>query len=197
MIVESSGHSHLVGLRFTALGAWRFFHVPMEELRDRVIEADLVLGRQMLGLRAELLGLERSDARLRRLAEFVLRRIDDGPRIHSGLASAIGLTVARRGDVSISELVALASCSHRHLVQKFREQVGVGPKRFGELLRLQRAAETLKRAPTSNLADLALSCGYYDQSHFNRSFRQFAGVSPGKFIDNILPDEVTESMIVE
>lgn len=197
IVVESAGYSHLIGIRFTPLGAWRFFGVPMEELRDRVIDADQVFGREMLRLRSRLLSLRRPIDRLNRLAEFVLGRIDDGPELYSGVVSAMDRIVAKRGGEPISKLVDLAGCSHRHLIRKFREQVGVGPKRFGEILRLQGAAEKLKRAPASNLADLALSSGYYDQAHFNRAFRKFAGASPRQFVASILPDEVTEAMIVD
>ena len=82
------------------------------------------------------------------------------------------------GVVSIGALVNETGWSQRHLISQFREHIGLAPKAFARVMRFGRAVEHLRRGKHATLTDLALDCGYYDQSHFDRDFRVFSGVTP-------------------
>jgi AraC-like DNA-binding protein len=87
----------------------------------------------------------------------------------------------RRSQVHTQELAQLAHLSRRQLERRFREAVGVSPKRFAEISRFARVFQHLKEQPNANWHDLAQSCGYFDQAHFIREFRRFAGETPAAF----------------
>ena len=55
------------------------------------------------------------------------------------------------------------------------------------MLRFQRAAGLITGGARS-WADVALTCGYYDQAHLNRDFRALAGCTPGAYLAAMLPD---------
>ena len=74
--------------------------------------------------------------------------------------------------------------SRRHLAAQFREQIGLPPKTVARIMRFDRAVALLSR-PGAQLADVAFECGYYDQAHLNRDFREFAGTSPAAFARQI------------
>lgn len=69
--------------------------------------------------------------------------------------------------------------SERQYRRRFRERVGVGPKL---LARIQRFQQALRRVGTMPLAAVAAECGYADQSHLVRDFRQFAGLPPSQWL---------------
>ena len=50
------------------------------------------------------------------------------------------------------------------------------------MLRFHRATELLVRPGARSLASIALGCGYYDQAHLNREFRQMAGCTPSQYL---------------
>jgi AraC-like DNA-binding protein len=77
--------------------------------------------------------------------------------------------------------------SERHFAVQFREQVGVAPKAFARILRFARAVRLLTSDRAPDLADLALACGYYDQAHFARDFRAFAGTTPTALLESRFP----------
>jgi AraC-like DNA-binding protein len=81
-------------------------------------------------------------------------------------------------------------CSKRgkHLVERFREQVGQPPKTMGRIIRFNRAPKLLQSPRSPTLADVVFEAGYYDQSHMNRDFRRFTGISPSAFLKLQLPD---------
>jgi AraC-like DNA-binding protein len=57
----------------------------------------------------------------------------------------------------------------------------MSPKRYSRVLRFGVALRELQRGVSPNLAQLALDCGYCDQSHLNREFQAFAGITPGEY----------------
>ena len=78
-------------------------------------------------------------------------------------------------------------CSRKHLAAQFHEQIGVPPKTAARILRFDRAVGLLQQTDASG-AEVALASGYFDQPHFIREFRQFAGVTPVDFLRHRIPD---------
>ena len=61
------------------------------------------------------------------------------------------------------------------------------PKTIGRVLRFENVSRTLMATPEPRLAEVAFDCGYYDQAHLNRDFRDFAGMTPSAFLAARLP----------
>jgi transcriptional regulator GlxA family with amidase domain len=71
--------------------------------------------------------------------------------------------------------------STRRLRELFVREVGVSPKRLARILRFRAALERLAAAPAVDLTQLALECGYYDQAHLDRDFRELASMTPSEY----------------
>jgi len=80
---------------------------------------------------------------------------------------------------SIAELESLSGLTRWQLARQFRGTYGVSLYRFQLLRRLDRARELLK--VERSLADIALACGFADQAHLTRKFRDAYGLSPGRW----------------
>jgi AraC-like DNA-binding protein len=86
-----------------------------------------------------------------------------------------------RGDVSLPLLQRDLGISERTLERRFREHIGISPKLFARIGRFQAALDRLRGGQYDKLSDIAFEHGYSDQSHFIRTFREFAGCSPVQF----------------
>ena len=87
------------------------------------------------------------------------------------------------GRASIGELAAELGWSHRRLIARFREHIGLAPKAAARVLRFDRAVARARVAGGSAGRPRSPSdCGYYDQAHLNRDFRELAGTTPGAFL---------------
>jgi AraC-like DNA-binding protein len=78
----------------------------------------------------------------------------------------------------LSRLAEECGLSVRHFARAFRHSTGVPPHRWLMTHRLNRAKEQL-RDPALSLTEIALACGFADQSHFTRMFTTRLGMSPG------------------
>jgi AraC family transcriptional regulator len=79
---------------------------------------------------------------------------------------------------ALAELAVAAGVHPAHLTRSFRRHYLRSIGAFTRELRVQRAKELLPKTP---LADVALACGFADQSHFTRTFRKLEGVTPAEF----------------
>jgi AraC-like DNA-binding protein len=207
---EAVGEREFMAVRLTLIGAHRILRLRMDLIADRVVELeeiDLRFARALVGrVRRARDWAGRFDA----LEAVLTERLAD--REPSALpARALGRLLGAGGDLSLASLAAELGCSHRHLIAKFHEQVGLPPKRIARLIRMNRALAAinqdlgagysvgkpyLEREPDPGAArdsridwaDLAASVGYYDQPHFIREFQAFTGWSPTRFRAAFHPD---------
>jgi AraC family transcriptional regulator len=78
----------------------------------------------------------------------------------------------------IHELAGLVAFSKSHFSRAFKRSLGLSPMEYVVTRRVERAKVLMASTP-ERLTEIALACGFADQSHLNRSFRRIVGVSPG------------------
>ncbi|MFJ9584177.1 helix-turn-helix domain-containing protein [Streptomyces acidicola] len=86
---------------------------------------------------------------------------------------------------SVGELAHGLGVSERQLRNLFAEGVGVSPKHYARIARVRHILT--RRSPAMSWAELAVSTGYYDQSHMTADFRALMGVPPASFFTGRLP----------
>jgi AraC-like DNA-binding protein len=177
-ITEHAGVSHGVQAYLTPLGAERLFRMPMGELANRGADlADLLDDADELAER--LYEAPSWPARLALLETYIDRRVAEAPPAPREIEWSWQRLLGTDGAVPVAELAQEVGWSRRHLAARFREHVGLPPKALARILRFERAAERLRGG--ADLSDAALDSGYYDQAHFNRDFKAFAGVTPTQY----------------
>ncbi len=98
-------------------------------------------------------------------------------RSHESLAKTI-LLDNLDGNVSISEVAGACRLSRGYFIKAFRETTGQTPYQWLLNERIRRACEMLQQ-PQMPLAEVAIACGFADQSHFTRVFANIVGATPG------------------
>jgi AraC-like DNA-binding protein len=93
---------------------------------------------------------------------------------------AVGFAIQRfrhlPSAISVAEVARSTGLSQRRFSQLFRERVGLPPKVWCRVQRFQHAVRQLYAGADLRWSDLALDCGFYDQSHFANEFRAFSGI---------------------
>jgi AraC-like DNA-binding protein len=114
--------------------------------------------------------------RARTLDGFLLDRRARGPQPSSEVSAAWDLLVRSGGTSPIGDIAREVGWSHKHLITRFKQQIGVAPRLAARLLRLSRVWWLIESG--RSWARIAAESGYADQSHLVREFRQFTGTTP-------------------
>ncbi|MBZ9760192.1 helix-turn-helix transcriptional regulator [Mesorhizobium sp. CA8] len=177
VMIESFGGACCVQVNFTPLGARQFFGLPMSELRDRMVGLDDALGFDGIALREQLGEAADWNARFDIAEGFIARRLAEANALSPEIAWAYRTVVMSGGRIRISALAGEIGWSRKHLAAKFTDAIGIGPKTLSRIVRFNRALSLSKRQD-NDWAGIAADCGYADQAHLVREFRQLAGETP-------------------
>jgi AraC-like DNA-binding protein len=183
VVINSTGGAQCVQIDFTPLGAYRFFRLPMSEIASRMVTLEELDDTGVLELRDRLAELNDWENRLDLVEDFVRRRLRDFDRDLSAVTWAYHAIIARGGNARIGDLASTLDWSRKHLNDRFRELVGVGPKTVARMARFNRAIEIANDGTAEGWADVAFAAGYADQAHLTREFREFAGKPPSQFAE--------------
>lgn len=85
---------------------------------------------------------------------------------------------------SLRQIQKDLNLSERSLERLFQKYIGVSPKLYSRICRFQAALEILRKADFISLTEIAHLKSYFDQSHFIRDFKYFAGTTPNNFMLN-------------
>ncbi len=180
-IVDTSDMADLVGIVFEPGGFGLFAGDAVDLFSNCTVDLEAVWGRPACGLRDRLRELPTPGARLRCLERFLAGHIAPrltrhGPWRSTEVAFALRAFEPDPGTSTVREVARQIGWSERRFSQVFREEVGLAPKAWCRVQRFQRAVRQLHAGCDVRWAELALDCGYYDQSHFANEFRAFSGI---------------------
>ncbi|MEU1587001.1 helix-turn-helix domain-containing protein [Micromonospora sp. NPDC005710] len=172
-----------VGVHLKPWGLAPFLPMPAAELCDRPVTVEQVWGRRAVAeLRDRLTSAEGPHEMLTLLEEELMRRLGDATGL--GLVRHTSRVIAAtRGAVAIDELRASAGVSSTHLARRFKDLVGVTPKRLARTYRFTATVLAIDPAEPIDWADLASGAGYFDQAHFGHEFRAFTGLTPTRYVE--------------
>ncbi|MFS2136898.1 DUF6597 domain-containing transcriptional factor [Duganella sp. Dugasp56] len=184
--VASVAPLRTVAVRFKPGMAAAFLDTPLHALTDQRADIDLLWGRGDADRLADALwSVELPErARLALIEAQLLQRLRaaGSSRSDALVSRALAALDASNGGLRIGELAAGLGVSRQHVAAQFRERVGLSPKLYARIRRFRRATAALKTGPAPDWAQLALECGYFDQSHLIHEFQEFSGSAPEGFL---------------
>jgi AraC-like DNA-binding protein len=180
----------------TPFGARALFGLPAGELGSTIVALDELLGRRADEWLDRIRRAPTWVARFAVLDDVLLRALLDGPEPPPEVVRAWEQLVDTNGGIEVAALAREVGWSRRHLAQRFQEELGLSPKVTARVLRFDRARRLLGRPLRPALADVAARCGYYDQAHLNREFRELSGLSPTAWLAEQLPSVQDSSALL-
>ncbi len=178
----SSANNGMLVVQFHPSGAFPILHLPINELQNQVVDADIVLGNSIYELREQLMEEHHIDKKIQLVENWLLQRLKDQSTPESVIQYAVALTIQYPSELSISEIKNKIGYSHRHFIQLFKKHVGLSPKQYQRIVRFNKVLESINNGENISWPQLSLSCGYYDQAHFIKEFKEFSGLNPKEYL---------------
>jgi AraC-like DNA-binding protein len=177
--IGPSGKTGMIAARFYPGAAAAFLAQPISGLTNRYESLRQLFGQAGGALETEICKAATFNERKKVLERFLLGLL---PAHHDAVAAlshkVLELISNREVPVKISQLSKSLHIGTRHLERKFTSSVGMSPKMLLRIIRFQNIFKIIRQKKIKNLTELTYEAGYYDQSHFNRDFKQFAGQRP-------------------
>ncbi|HEX7878370.1 MAG TPA: helix-turn-helix domain-containing protein, partial [Candidatus Eisenbacteria bacterium] len=165
-----------VGVRFKPGMITAMFPVVMSEMADRETELEsFVPAVDVATLLAQLRNATPA-RRVHLVDDWLLPRLEHrAPGGHSVTRTAVALLLQSRGRRRVDDVASRLAVPRRRLERLFARDLGIRPKLFARIARLNHALARLEREERDGAVDAALAAGYFDQSHMSREFRNVAG----------------------
>jgi AraC-like DNA-binding protein len=183
--IDPGAQRRIVGVAFRPGGTWPLLRSPVDAFAGAPAELGDVWGRAGEVVRERLLAAAEPDRRagtdvdvdaaLTELGRVLLEQV--ARPLAADRAVGLALRAFEHG-ASVAAVVEATGLAERTLLRRFRDRVGLSPKRYARVRRFQRALAVAGAAAEVDWARVALDLGFADQAHLIHEFRAFAGMSP-------------------
>lgn len=176
VIIDTREQCWLAAVEFHCGGAQHFFSIPISGVCDEVVPLEDLWG-DGRSLRERLLDASTPQSKFRVLEEVLSEHL--APRIDTAIQYAIA---ALRAGMPVSQLASRLGLLPRTFTRRFSAVVGINPKRFARVQRLQRVLRAVRLSRHVDWCDLAAQHGYADQAHLIHDFRNLADITPSGYV---------------
>lgn len=172
------------GIRFKPESIFNLFGIPASVFSENYEDMELVLGNRFGDFCSRLREAESVDQMLRISKKYLMTQLEKHyPELNYVNRAA---EIIRRPDnfERIDELPEKVFISLRQLEREFKQKIGVTPKRYMRIARLNEVHRKLENEQEVEFTKVALDCGYSDQAHFIRDFKSIMGIKPTLYFKN-------------
>ncbi|MGZ8536882.1 MAG: helix-turn-helix domain-containing protein [Flavisolibacter sp.] len=178
VILDVNKNHKAVRVGFHPGGMYRLLGFSMSEMIDGSYDASDIFGNEMCDLNNKLQDAESFFEIKQLIEQFLLGKVKLLKR-SLPFDSAMMELLRFNGNVPIEHIASLSCLSLRQFERVSKERIGISPKLFARLVRFSKAYRLRENSPDISWTSIAFECGYFDQMHFIRDFKEFAGVTPG------------------
>ena len=180
--VAATGATGIVVVNFFPWGAAPFIDTDLDEFKNASINLAEFYDEPFVN---EVLEKVHSASSVRErvelVEEFLLANLNRS-RFDSLIVEGVKTLGAETGVTSISSLASDLEISRRHLIRRFKSNIGLSPKEFANIVRFQSALNRLISEGDTHTT--IAECGYYDQPHFIKDIKRYTGHTPSQLLGN-------------
>ena len=157
----------------------RLFNIPADELKDKILPLTDISN----DLCKSVFSTPTINKKIA-LAEAFFNTL--APTANPLITASLDYIIKQQGQVTINQLASFTGLHPRQLERKFTTIIGLSPKKFTGITRMNLFLKQLRPQKLS-LTQCAYESGYYDQAHLIREFKSFTGLTPSQYLKKTAP----------
>lgn len=171
---------------FHPQGLMTFFNLPLNEIYNQSVPLKYLNRKLAQEILPQLTNEQSFEKKVKIIERFFCLVLDEElNRFNfSRINHAISIISQTRGKITVENLASATCLSRKQFERKFSELIGITPKQYLKIIRLQYSLFLKSRNEKLNITDLAYEVGYYDQAHFINEFKLQTGFTPKQYFDN-------------
>jgi AraC-like DNA-binding protein len=177
------GSLTLFHIRFKANGVYPLSSLALRKVVNGCVPLADFMGEMKQYHLYERLALAATMKEKVQVMENFLTPYYQGEQLHHRLDYGLRLIEQSKGLIAVKQLAEGLNTNYKSLDRWFNKKVGLNPKRFLQITRFKHILLELEKHNQPDWIQLVVDFGFYDQAHFIKEFKQFAGAVPTLFID--------------
>lgn len=172
----------IVSVRFQPFGLAAFTQLPPDEFTNTEVTLEHLWGKKALELEEKVNTLS-TDKAIAVLQHFFFELLCQNklPHTFEAISAISGIMKKNGGENTINYWAEQANLSERQFNRNFKTLIGISPKDYLKIVRFNKVLEIFNNSDPYTFGALAQQCGYYDQAHFIKDFKEYTGTTPKGF----------------
>lgn len=169
----------------------RLTRLPLHEILNQPLDGINGFGNEMRRVNEQLGEMKMPEQMIKIVETFLLKKVQN-VKEPLPIDHTFNLLIASPNQYNIAQLANLACVSLRQFERQFLEHIGTNPTTFIRQVRFAKALRLKRNRPELKWTTIAYECGYFDQMHFIRDFKQFTSATPTSFTNFVAAPSVTK-----
>jgi len=181
VFLELTENNYVIGIRFTPTGFSAFSSVPLYEITGQQISIETVLSNKVKFIEEQVEEANSIDKKISLVLDFLYQNLDL-KKSNSLVTAAVGHIVKRNGEIKIKELIQILNTSDKTLETKFKIYLGLNPKEFIKICRLNHFLLKYHKNKRLSFTTLGNDSNFYDQSHLIKEIKSISSFAPKELL---------------
>lgn len=181
------GQLELFGIRFSPRGCLALLGFPMAELPEHPVSLADIFKAEANSLEESLFEVKDSLKKIDIIERWLVRQRIKNDLTHQWEWDWIDKLMSTSGTMPLQTLIKESDANYKRIQRFFRNQLGISPKYFARILRLEAMHKELREREDQPVdwMSVVVKYGFYDQSHLIHEFEYMTGHSPEQFVTNL------------
>jgi AraC-like DNA-binding protein len=181
LLISQTHKQNIFSVRFKPGGSYPFFRIPANIFSNTFITIDDLLTNDYTHLEEQLANAKSNEARVQLMNRFLLAKLDTLPDVYLFVATC-SKALLKNPAITINDLAYQFNTNYKTMERRFNMVMGITPSELLKIKRFNDAVLAMYSCRHPSLTEVAYECGYYDQSHFIREFKQLSHFTPREFL---------------
>lgn len=184
--IAPTGSSGIIAARFQPDGFIPFSSYPLSQMENKAVPLIELFGEGVKQLEENVLTAFSTGEKIDFITEFLQKNLETPEAADRIINTSLDTLLQSNGNMNVDDLADHLQINRRQLERKFSAAIGLSPKQYSKMIRLQSTLKAMQLNKYTSLTSLAYENGYYDQAHFIKDFKEFTGISPRRFYEGSL-----------